>query len=444
MSLLSHQGFLPRMKPPSPKRPTVVSVLDIGSSKTCCLIARLKPREESRVLPGRTHTIEVLGIGHQRSRGIKSGVVVDLEAAEKAVRATVDAAERMAGVTVESLIVTISAGRLVSEAFSADISLGGHQVTDGDIARVLRAGAEHALAAERSVVHSIPIGFSLDGESGVADPRGMVGDKLGVNMHVVTAENAPVRNLELCVNRAHLSIEAAVATPYAAGLSALVDDEAEMGCACIDMGGGTTTLSVFAEGRFVFADAVTIGGNHVTMDIARGLSTRLDDAEKLKILQGSALGGGTGEDDVITVPAIGEEERDLPNQVQRAQLNRIVRARVEETLELIRDRLNRSGFAGVVGKRVVLTGGASQLTGMAEMARRILARNVRLGRPMGVSGMPEAGKGPAFAAAVGLLIYPQMAHLENYAMQGAAPSTLRLTGTGGAFYRLGSWLRDSF
>ncbi len=444
MSLLSHHGFLPRMKAPSAKRPTIVSVLDIGSSKTTCLIARLKPREESLVLPGRTHTIEVLGIGHQRSRGIKSGVVVDLEAAEQAVRAAVDSAERMAGVTVESLIVSISAGRLVSEAFTADISLGGHQVADSDIAKVLRAGAEHALAVERSVVHSIPIGFSLDGETGVSDPRGMVGEKLGVNMHVVTAENAPIRNLELCVNRAHLSVEAVVATPYAAGLSALVDDETEMGCACIDMGGGTTTLSVFAEGRFVFADAIAIGGNHVTMDIARGLSTRLDDAERLKILHGSALGGGNGEDDVLSVQPIGEDERDLPNQVQRSQLTRIIRPRVEETLELIRDRLNRSGFAGVVGKRIVLTGGASQLNGLGELARRILARNVRLGRPMGVSGMPEAGKGPAFSAAVGLLIYPQMAHLENYAMHGAVPPVMRLTGTGGAFSRLGNWLRDSF
>lgn len=444
MSLLSNNGFLPRMKPPSAKRPTVVSVLDIGSSKTCCLIARLKPREESRVLPGRTHTIEVIGIGHQRSRGIKSGVVIDLEAAEQAVRAAVDSAERMAGVTVESLIISISAGRLVSEAFSADISLGGHQVADSDIAKVLRAGAEHALAMERSVVHSIPIGFSLDGENGISDPRGMVGEKLGVNMHVVTAENAPIRNLELCINRAHLSVDAVVATPYAAGLSALVDDEAQMGCACIDMGGGTTTLSVFAEGRFVFADAVAIGGNHVTMDIARGLSTRLDDAERLKILHGSALGGGNGEDDVISVPPIGEEERDLPNQVNRSQLTRIIRPRVEETLELVRDRLARSGFAGVVGKRIVLTGGASQLTGLGELARRILARNVRLGRPLGVSGMPEAGKGPAFAAAVGLLIYPQMAHLENYSTHGVAPAMMKLTGTGGAFSRLGNWLRDSF
>lgn len=441
MSLLCQDGFLPRMRPPSTKRPTIVSVLDIGSTKVCCLIARLKPREESRVLPGRTHKIEVLGFAHQRSRGIKSGVVTDLEGAEQSIRLAVDAAERMAGVTVESLIVSVSAGRLISEALSADISLGGHAVEDADIARVLRAGARHALAPERSVVHSIPIGFSLDGENRVRDPRGMIGDRLGVDMHVVTAENSPLRNIELCVNRAHLSVEAAVAAPYASGLAALVDDEAEMGCACIDMGGGTTTLSVFMDGRFVFCDAVAIGGHHVTLDIARGLSTRLDDAEKLKILHGSALGAGS-DDDVISVPPIGDDERDLPNHVARAQLTRIVRPRVEETLELIRDRLNRSGFAGAVGKRVVLTGGASQLTGLSELARRILARNVRLGRPMGIAGLPEAAKGPAFSAAVGLLIYPQMAHLENFAARGpAAPR--RLTGTGGTFARLGQWLRDT-
>lgn len=443
MSLLSHHGLLPRMKPLSARKPTVVSVLDIGSSKIVCVIARLRPREESKILPGRTHTIEILGVGHQRSRGIKSGVVVELEGAELAIRAAVDSAERMAGVTVESLIVNLSAGRLVSEVFSADISLDGHQVLDDDIARVLRAGAQHALAPERSVVHSIPVGYLLDGEPGISDPRGMVGEKLGVNMHIVTAENAPIRNLELCINRAHLSIEAVVATPYASGLSALVDDEAQMGCACIDMGGGTTTLSVFAEGRFVWSDAVAIGGNHVTMDIARGLSTRLDDAEKLKILHGSALGGGIGDDDVIAVPPIGEDERDLPNQIARAQLTRIVRPRVEETLELIRDRLLRSGFAAAVGKRIVLTGGASQLTGMGEAARRILGRSVRLGRPMGVAGMPDATKGPAFSASVGLLIYPQAAHLEHYASAGASAVAWGLTGTG-PIARLGSWIRNSF
>lgn len=451
MSLFSSRARLPIMKPMNMKRPTVVSILDIGSSKCCCLIARLTPREKSQVLPGRTHRIEVIGIGHQRSRGIKSGVVVELEGAEQSIRLAVDAAERMAGVTVDSLIVSISAGRLVSEAFSADVNLDGHPVQDRDIAKVLEAGAEHAMAPERCVVHSIPIGFSLDGEHGVADPRGMIGNKLGVDMHVVTAESAPLRNLELCINRAHLSVEAMVSAPYASGLSVLVDDETQMGCACIDMGGGTTTLSVFMENRFVFCDAVTIGGNHVTMDLARGLSTRLEDAEKLKTLHGSALAGGNGEDDVVGVMPIGEDERDFPHQVPRSQLTRIIRPRVEETLELVRDRLNRSGFASAVGKRVVLTGGASQLNGVGEMARQILGRNVRLGRPTGIAGMPDAAKGPGFAASAGLLIYPQMAHLEQSTSQRNANKrsfmtapTSKMTGTGGPFGRIGSWLKESF
>jgi len=421
----------------------VVSVLDIGTSKICCLIAKLRPRDESQVLPGRTHKIEMLGIGHQRARGIKSGVIVDLDAAEQAIRQAVDAAERMAGVTVESLIINVSSGRLVSEAFSADISLGGYAVCDKDIAQVLRVGAEHALAPERSVVHSVPIGYSIDAEHGITQPRGMIGNRLGVDMHIVTAENAPLRNLELCINRAHLSVEAIVATPYAAGLAALVDDETQMGCACIDMGGGTTTLSVFMDGRFVFSDAIAIGGNHVTMDLARGLSTRLDDAEKLKVLQGSVLVGAGDDNTLVSIPPVGEDDRDIPNQVPRSHLTRIIRPRLEETLELIRERLAKSGFADAVGKRLVLTGGGSQINGLGEMARRILSRNVRLGRPMGMAGMPEAAKGPAFSTAVGLLIYPQIAQIENFSTMRSVHRG-RSTGTDGPFSRLGNWIKESF
>ncbi len=443
MSLLRNNGFLPGMRQLSNKRPTVVSILDVGTSKICCVIARLHPREETVVLPGRTHRIEVIGIGHQRSRGVKSGVIIDLDAAEQAIRQSVDAAERMAGLTVESLIVNVSSGRLVSEAFSADISVGGMEIRESDISRVLHAGAQHALAPERSVVHSLPIGFALDGEQGILDPRGMIGEKLGVDMHVLTAENAPLRNLELCINRAHLSIEAMVATPYASGLAALVDDESQMGSACIDMGGGTTTLSVFLNGRFIFCDAVAVGGHHVTMDLARGLSTRLDDAERLKVLHGSVLAGASDGDDVISVPGIDPEDSDAIHQVSKAHLTRIIRPRIEETLELIRDRLARSGFADAVGKRIVLTGGASQLNGVGELARRIMSKHVRIGRPMGIKGMPEAAKGPAFSTAVGLMVYPQISQIE-YLSSGSFEATARMTGTGGTFQRFGQWLRDSF
>ncbi len=423
-------------------RSGIVTVLDIGSSKICCIIAKLKPCEESQRLPGRTHRMRIIGIGHQRSRGVKSGVVVDLDRAEQAIRLAVDAAERMAGLTIESLIVNLSAGRLRSETFSARINLGGHEVDQSDIRRVLAAGARQALSGDRQVVHSLPVAFSLDDERGVRDPRGMIGDVLGVDMHVLSGVAAPLRNLELAVNRCHLSVERMVATPYASGLSALVDDEAEMGAACIDMGGGTTTLAVFSEGKFVHADAIAIGGNHVTLDLAKGLSTRLDDAERLKVMHGSALPASNDDRDIITVQPISGDETEAPLQVPRAAMTRVIRARIDETLEMIRDRLNQSGYGNNVGKRVVLTGGASQLVGLPEAARRILGRSVRIGRPLGVAGLPEAAKGPAFAAVVGLMIYPQVAGLEG--RFSARAFSQRMTGTGGRLSRMSQWLRDSF
>ncbi|WP_099864640.1 cell division protein FtsA [Pararhizobium haloflavum] len=443
MSLFGSSSFgVPRMRPLSSKRASVVSVLDIGSSKVVCMIGRLTPREESQLLPGRTHRIEIIGIGHQKSRGMKAGVIADLDAVEGAVRLAVEAAERMAGLTVESLIVNVSAGRLKSDIYSGTIELGGHEVDASDLKRVLASASQQSMASDRAIIHSLPTAFTLDGERGIADPTGMYGDDLGVDMHVLSAERAPLKNLELCINRAHLSVEAMVATPYASGLAALVDDEAEMGCAAIDLGGGTTTISLFSEGKLVHVDAIALGGHHVTMDLARGLSTRVEDAERLKVVHGSALASGSDDRDVISIPPIGEDERDLPTQVPRALVVRIVRARVEETLEMIRDRLNKSGHGGSIGKRIVLTGGASQLTGLSEVARRVLARNVRVGRPMGVAGLPAAAKGPAFSTAVGLMIYPQVAGMENH---GGGLSVFGAAGgAGGRIARMGQWLKESF
>lgn len=427
----------------SQRRSGIITVLDIGSSKVCCIIAKLLPNEGGVALSHRSHCIKVIGIGHQKSEGVKSGVIVNLEKAEQAIRLAVDAAERMAGLTVESLIVNVSAGRLKSEPASATISLGGHQVSTVDVNKVLLAGARQALRAEREVVHSLAVGFVLDSERGIRDPRGMVGETLGVDMHVVTADSVPLRNLELCVNRAHLAVEMMVATPYASGLATLVDDEAEMGAACVDMGGGTTTISVFVEGKFVHCDVLPVGGHHVTMDLARGLSTRLEDAERLKVMHGSALPTSADDRSLVSIQPIGADEHEQPLQVPRSVMSRIIRARVEETLELVRDRLNRSGYGHLVGRRVVLTGGASQLTGLPEAARRLLGRNVRLGRPLGVMGLPEAAKGAAFAAPVGLLIYPQVAAFESRNVRGGG-FLMRATGTGGRLQRVSQWLRDSF
>lgn len=426
-----------RMRPLPARRPVVVSVLDVGTSKVCCVIARLTPRPVGDVLPGRTHGIEVLGFGYQRSRGIKAGAVVDLDQAERAIRLAVDAAERMAGLTVESLIVSLSCGRLGSETFSAGFELAGREVEEADIRRVLEVGSQHTVKDGRAVVHALPIGYALDGNRGIREPRGMHGQRLAVDTHVVTADHAPVRNLEICINRAHLEVETMVATPYASGLSCLVDDEAQLGVACVDVGGGTTKVAVFADGQMVHVDGFAIGGHQLTMDLARGLSAKLVDAERIKALHGSVIATEADERDMVTVEPVGDD--DVPHHVPRATIAAILRPRAEEILEMVRDRLNASGFAGRVGRRIVLTGGASQLTGLSDLARGILGRSVRLGRPVGVAGLPEAARGPAFATAVGLMIYPQVAHVEPRGRWTAAAA-----GGSGLVSRVGAWIRESF
>jgi cell division protein FtsA len=434
-------GLTPKMKPVSPRRAAVVAGLDIGTSKVVCMIARLEPQAPQDVLRRRSHGVRILGFAHTAASGMKAGSVVDLVEAEEVVRQAIDTAESMAGVQLESVVVSLSGGRLGSERFIADIELNGNAVADSDIARVLAAASRHSVRDGRAVLHSLPIGYALDAASGIREPRGMLGHRFGVDMHMVTADVPTVRNLMLTVERSHLEVEAMVASPYVAGLACLADDEADLGAACIDLGSGTTSFAVFSGGRFMHADGFALGGHHVTMDIARGLNTRISSAERIKAIYGSVLTGGSDERDMITVPSVGDDEREPPQFISRATLVRIIKPRVEEILELVRDRLATSPFASEPRARVVLTGGGSQLPGIADLATRILRRPVRIGRPLGLAGLPEAAKGPAFAVAAGLLVYPQAAHLEHF-----EPRRTRqlMTGTGGYMARVGQWLRESF
>ncbi len=434
-------NLAPKMKPVSPKRAAVVAGLDIGTSKIVCMIARLEPQAPQDALRRRSHGVRVLGFAHTAASGIKAGSVVDLVAVEEVVRQAIDIAENMAGVQLESVVASLSGGRLGSERFVANIELAGGAVTGADIARVLAAASRHSVRDGRAVLHSLPIGYALDAAAGIREPRGMLGHNFGVDMHMVTADVATVRNLMLTVERSHLSVEAMVASPYVAALAALADDESDLGAATVDLGAGTTTLAVFSGGRFVHAEGFALGGVHVTMDVARGLNTRIADAERIKAIYGSVLTGGSDERDMITVPPVGDDEREPPQFVARAALVRVVKPRAEEILEMARDRLSHSPFAAEPRARVVLTGGASQLAGLADLAARILRRPVRIGRPLGLAGLPDAAKGPAFAVAAGLLVYPQAAHLEHF-----EPRRTRqlMTGTGGYMARVGRWLRESF
>lgn len=431
----------PRMRALSARKTVLLSALDIGTSKIVCLIARLEPMESSDSLRGRTHRCRILGIGHQRSAGIKNGVIVDLDQAEGAIRRAVDAAERMAGVEVEGIIVNVSGGRIGSQSFNATVSIANRAVSESDIHRVLEACAARIQQQGRAVLHSLPTGFSLGDMRNIRDPKGMVGDELGVNMHVVGSDVTAARNLMLAVERCHLSVEAMAATPYVSGLAALVDDEAELGTAVIDMGGGTTSVGVFFGGNLVHVDGLALGGNHITMDIARGLTTRLSDAERLKTLYGACIASPSDERESIAVPLTGEDG-EQPVHMPKSQLVRIIGPRVEEILELVRDRLKAAGFAPNAVSRVVLTGGASQLTGMPEAAKRIMAGQIRIGRPLGIQGLPESAKSPSFSAAVGLLVYPQVAGIEHF-RPGRRES---VAATGGNRYiaRVGQWLRESF
>jgi cell division protein FtsA len=433
-------GLTPKMKPLQPKRSALVAALDIGTSKVVCLIGRLKPCPPQDVLRLRSHSIDVVGFGHTSARGMKAGGVIDLADAEAAVRQCADLAERAAKMQLDSVVVAISAGRPTSELISASIDVAGAVVGERDIGRVLTAASRHSARTGRAVLHSLPIGYVVDDATGIRDPRGMLARRFGIDLHVVTADASVARNLMLVVERCHLDVEAMVAGSYVAGLATLTDDEADLGAAVIDIGAGTTTIAVFAGGRFVHADGFALGGCHVTMDLARGLNARVADAERIKTLYGSVLTGGSDERDMIAVPPADNDEREAPQFVSRANLVRIIKPRVEEILEMARDRLASSSFATEPRGRVVLTGGASQLAGLVGLAAHILGRQVRIGRPLGVAGLPDEAKGPAFAVATGLLVYPQAAHLEHF-----EPRSTRQAATGGGYIaRVGRWLRESF
>jgi cell division protein FtsA len=269
----------------------------------------------------------------------------------------------------------------------------------------------------------------------------MIGEELGVDLHVAACDSAAARNLMLVVERCHLRVEAMVATPYATGLSTLVDDEAELGAAVVDFGGGSTTVGVFSRGRLIHVDAVAVGGIHVTRDIARGLNISVTDAERLKTLYGACIVSPSDDRESIAVNRLGDD-MDHPSHLPKSELLRIIRPRVEEILELVRDRLRASGYAAEAGRRLVMTGGACQLTGLPELARMVVSSQARIGRPLGVEGLPESGKSPSFAAAVGLMVYPQVAGLEYFEPARAAPRQAHEDS--GYAARVGRWLKASF
>lgn len=384
---------------PSRMRGGLIAALDIGSSKVCCAIAQAHGGG----------SFEVLGFAQQLSNGVKAGVVVDMEEVITSIVNAVHGAEKMASVTIRDVIVSVNGAHLKSVNYAVNLNVKGHPIDDMDIHKVLSQTKTIREDPALQVLHTFPTDYALDGIKGIKDPRSMCGDRLTVSIHTLFGKSNPLYNVGTCVARSHLDVVSKVAAPYASGLACLVEDEMELGVILVDMGGGTTSFAVFHEGQLRYTECIPIGGNHVTMDIARCFSTPLIHAERLKTLYGSAIQSVADDREMIVVPLVGERRGEGTNQMPRSALVSVIKPRIEEIFEQVRDRLKRAGVDPFLGRRVVLTGGASQLAGVREIATMILGKNIRLGKPIHLMSS-ELSLNPAFSTCAGLLSYGEAEH----------------------------------
>lgn len=388
--------------------------------------------------------VRLLGYGFGVSAGLKGGVVVDMDAAEAGIRTAVEKAERHAGIAVHSVSVNVSTRSLRSQHMTVQTEFATGEVADRDLTRVMASSLSELAQPEDAIIHAIPINYSVDGEHGIRDPRGMFGSRLGVDMHFVLAGIGPLRNLAHTVERCHLRINSATVSSYAAGTAVLTDDEKDLGVTVIDMGAGITTIGVFRDNTLVHVDALPVGGQSVTNDIARGLVTPMEAAERIKFIYGSALHGADDDHFMVPCPPMGAQD-ELHYQ-PKSLLTSIVRSRVEETFEIIANRIADAGLESYSGRRIVLTGGGSQLNGAPEVAELVFNKRVRIGKPVGIMGLKETLSGPDFAVAAGIL---KGRFLENEEAISGPPD---LSGrryrqrrySGGTMGRSLKWLKENF
>jgi cell division protein FtsA len=389
-----------------------VTALDIGSSKICALIAE----------PGEDGELKILGTGQRESRGVRRGFIADMERAEATIREAVEQAERIAGTNIEDVFVGLSAGGLVSTVASVEVAIAGRRIEKDDIDQLLGVGRESIDPEGRMILHALPALYTLDGLQGVKKPLGLHADKLAVDIHVVAADPSPVRNLDLCVRSAHLGVSAIVASPVAAGKSCLSEEERELGVALVELGGGVTNVSVFAGGMLVGLKSLPVGGVDITDDIASAFGTRRAEAERIKCFYGSAMTSPRDNHDMIELaPIAGAEDGTEATRITRAQLIAVIRQRLEHLAGDIATALKDLGFSGPFGRQVVLTGGGSELKGIADYAQGVFGRAVRVGRPK-MAGLPEAHSGPAFSTLAGLAQFAASRELDL--RQITAPDTV--------------------
>ncbi|HJW39834.1 MAG TPA: cell division protein FtsA [Rhizomicrobium sp.] len=406
-------------------RAGLVAVLDIGSSKTVCLIGR-----------GESGAMRVVGAALRESQGVRAGTIVSMEHAEESIRDAVAAAENHADLRIQNVIVSVNCGQPVSVTSRAAMALDGDLVSDAHLRTLLTDGRSRCNLEGHELIQSAPTTYVVDEARGVKNPLGMFCQRIGVAMHAVAVKPSPLNNLKLAVERCHLNVVGTQFAPYASGLATLTEDEKQLGATVIDMGGGVTSIAVFLDGHLVHADVVPMGGQQVTADLARMLAAPISAAERAKTLYGAALGDMEAGADVIPLAQMGEEGDDAVIRVPRSMLTRIIQARLEEILGQVQSRLRASGFDVAAGRRAVLTGGACQLAGARELAGRVLNKQVRIGRPQSFPGLPAASLGPDYATAIGLLMAgatlpPEVLNPESGRTASAGPAKgwlARLTG----------------
>ncbi|HEX6765005.1 MAG TPA: cell division protein FtsA [Polyangiaceae bacterium] len=369
----------------------IVVGLDLGTTKVSAVVGEVDQ-----------DGITILGVGNVPCRGLRKGVVSNIDQTVRSVREAIEAAETMAGVEIESVYVGVAGSHIRSQVSDGVCAISGREVTRADLERVLEGARAIPVDADRMILHALPREYVVDNQDGIIDPIGMSGVRLQVRVNLVTAATSCIQNVVRCVERCELNVADIVLEPLASADAVLSEDEKEIGVAVIDIGGGTTDLLLFADGGIAHTSVIPAGGNNITLDVAAGLRTPVAEAERLKRNYGCALGRMIADDEEIEVPGVGGH---APRRVARRLLSDIIEPRVEELFGEARRRIEETGMLEQVSSGCVLTGGAALMEGMVESAQEIMGMPVRLGFPVGVKGIFQLVQGPQYATGVGLVRY---------------------------------------
>jgi cell division protein FtsA len=457
--------------------PGIIAALDIGTSKVTCLIGRPADQPPAAAQPGSGRTgcraargngagapggVEIIGVGFQVARGIQAGAITDMTAAMDSIAAAVEDAEVMSGETIRRVYVGVSGPKLSSRLYTVGAEVQHDSVGLDDIRRALLRTHQHAESEhDEDIIHSVPVGFAIDGVHGIQDPIGLYGEKLDIRFHLVTADPAHLQNLMACLWRCHLEVEEIVSTALTSGISCLIEDEKALGVALLDIGAGGTTIGLFRNGQFVHGDHLPIGGLHITNDLARGLQTPVFHAERIKIAHADVSLPAVDEDTRVPVHQFGDRFDSCSDAVEKPLINRIARARAEEILEAAHAKLKAKGFGDTADHHIVLVGGASRQNGLRKLAEQVFERPVKIGSPRNLVlsqgpaedddaqaaefGHEQAiAADPANAAAAGILLYGLARARGSSSLSGLSTgiALTDLEPDAGLLRRLGRWIRD--